>query len=93
MLQRAVRMYCVKGMREFKVNDSNRSVWRLICKRHTQGCRWLLRGIVKPDGLWEITKFHPKHTCDMGQSRADHFNLDINMIAHVLLKHIEETPR
>ncbi|XP_059285702.1 uncharacterized protein LOC132039176 [Lycium ferocissimum] len=80
-------------MREFKVDDSNKSVWRLICKRYTQGYRWLLRGIAKPDGLWEITKFHPKHTCDMGQSRADHFNLDINMIAHVLLKHIEETPR
>ncbi|XP_059294526.1 uncharacterized protein LOC132047507 [Lycium ferocissimum] len=80
-------------MREFKVNDSNKSVWRLICKPHTQGCRWLLWGIAKPDGLWEITKFHPKHTYDMGQSRADHFNLNINMIAHVLLKHIEETPR
>ncbi|XP_059292428.1 uncharacterized protein LOC132045868 [Lycium ferocissimum] len=93
MLQRAVRMYCIKDMREFKVDDSNKSIWRLVCKRKTQGCRWLLRGIVKPDGLWEITKFHPKHTCDMGQSRADHFNLDINMIAHVLLKHIEETPR
>ncbi|XP_059295349.1 uncharacterized protein LOC132048666 [Lycium ferocissimum] len=91
ILQRAVRMYFVKDMREFKVDDSNRSVWRLICRRHTQGYRWLLRGIAKPDGLWEITKFHPKHTCDMEQSRADHCNLDINMIAHVLLKHIEET--
>ena len=86
-------MYYIKDMREFKVDRSNTKIWRLVCRRRYQGCEWLLRGIVKPDGMWAITKFRERHTCDMEENRADHYNLDTNMIAQVLLKDIAETPR
>ena len=92
-LQRAVKSYCFKDMREFKVDQSTSKIWRLVCRRRYQGCEWLLRGIVKPDGMWAITKFRERHTCDMEENRADHYNLDTNMIAQVLLKDIAETPR
>ncbi|XP_059291974.1 uncharacterized protein LOC132045411 [Lycium ferocissimum] len=45
------------------------------------------------DSMWIITKFYPRHTCDMGENQANHFNLDTNMIAQVLLVHVAETPR
>ncbi|XP_059298123.1 uncharacterized protein LOC132050779 [Lycium ferocissimum] len=93
VLQRAVKIYCFKDMREFKIDQSNTKIWRLVCRRRYQGCEWLLREIVKPNGMWAITKFRERHTCDMEENRADHYNLDTNMIAQVLLKDVAESPR
>ncbi|XP_059311423.1 glycine-rich RNA-binding protein blt801-like [Lycium ferocissimum] len=32
-LQRAVKIYCFKDMREFKVDQSTSKIWRLVCRR------------------------------------------------------------
>ncbi|XP_059310540.1 uncharacterized protein LOC132061870 [Lycium ferocissimum] len=83
----------VEGMREFKVDDSTRKLWRLVCKRKNQGCQWMLRGKETAEKMWTISKFYTRHTCDMGDLPDDHCNLDTNMIVAVLVGDIAKSPR
>ncbi|XP_059301949.1 uncharacterized protein LOC132053873 [Lycium ferocissimum] len=91
-LQQAVKIYCIKEMRDFKVDQSRTKIWRLVCRRRYQkGQRSYLRELLSSMvcGLSAIAK----GTYDMEDNRADHYNLDTNMIAQVLFKDVVETPR
>ncbi|XP_047253031.1 uncharacterized protein LOC124887418 [Capsicum annuum] len=84
-LQRAVRLYHFKEGREFFVVKSGKEVFRICCKRAYEGCLFKLCTTKNSsNNLWKIGKYIEKHTCNMGDCRGGHFNLDINVIAAVL---------
>ncbi|XP_059309648.1 uncharacterized protein LOC132060707 [Lycium ferocissimum] len=58
-----------------------------------QDCQWMLCGKEPDDKMWIISKFYPKHACDVGECAHDHFNLDIDMIVNVLVDDIAQSPR
>ena len=93
-LQRAVKLYHIKEGKDFFVVKSGKEVIRVFCKRADQGCSFNLCATKdSSNNLWKIGKYIGEHTCNMGDCHGGHFNLDINMIANVLVPYIEKTPR
>ncbi|PHT78525.1 hypothetical protein T459_16577 [Capsicum annuum] len=59
-----------------------------------QGCSFKLCATKdSSNNLWKIDKYIGEHTCNMGHCRGGHNNLDVDMIATVLVPYIEKTPR
>ncbi|PHU14192.1 hypothetical protein BC332_15397 [Capsicum chinense] len=59
-----------------------------------QGCSFKLCATKdSSNNLWKIDKYIGEHTCNMGHCRGGHNNLDVDMIATVLVSYIEKTPR
>lgn len=94
MLQRAVKLLHFRMVREFSVVKSTKIHWRVGCKRADQGCEFKLTVCMsKKDNMWKIITYEEGHTCDMVACCEGHFNLDINMIASVLITDLEKMPK
>ena len=93
-LQRAFNLLHLKSAREYHVTKSTKTSWRICCKRADQGCGFKATNYKsKETNMWTIGTYHDEHTCNMGTCREGHFNLNVEMIASILLTDIEKTPR
>ncbi|KAK9082633.1 hypothetical protein Scep_029104 [Stephania cephalantha] len=80
-IQHAVKLYSIKGHRQFVVTHSTPNVWVVSCKKHLDGCDWRLRcSKRKAHGMFEISKYAGPHTCIYAKLSKDHAHLDSTVI-------------
>ncbi|XP_075489376.1 uncharacterized protein LOC142528233 [Primulina tabacum] len=85
----SVKDFSVRVLRrEYIVVQSSPTIWKVKCKNWSEGgdCGWGLRASFRKSlGYFMITKYGDDHTFMSTQVGIDHHNLDVNMIASILL--------
>ena len=90
-LQEAVKFYHTKHDREYVVVETNPKLWVVKCKN---GCTWRLRASKSNDehGYFKITKYNGDHHCMYPHTSQDHVNLDMNVIAKMIISYVKCDP-
>lgn len=90
-LMMAVRLWSMEQCREFQVQESRSTAWKVKCLKSDEGCKWQLRACLKATHkTWEVTKLIPDHTCTSTASTNDHRHLQSRIIARRIVHFIKE---
>ena len=72
------------------VVETNPKLWVVQCKN---GCTWRLRASKKLlTSGFQITQYNGDHHCVYPHSSQDHVNLDINLIAKLIMGYVQRDP-
>ena len=89
-LMMAVRLWSMEQCREFQVQESRSTAWKVKCLKSDEGCKWQLRACLKATHkTWEVTKLISDHTCISMASSNDHRHLQPRIIARKIVHFIK----
>lgn len=94
-VQRAVKLWSIKELREYKVRESTPTTWYVRCKARnsTPPCNWQLRATLRSShNMWMIVTLADEHTCVRVSNRNDHRQLSGDIIAEHIIPHIINGP-
>ena len=76
-------------MIENTVVETNPKLWVVQCKN---GCTWRLRTSENRHGFFQITKYNGDHHCVYRHTSQGHVNLDMNLIANIIIGYVNKAP-
>ncbi|XP_027367983.1 uncharacterized protein LOC113873840 [Abrus precatorius] len=90
---RAIKCYSIANGVDYKVVESEPSIFYCKYVRYEIDYGWLLRATFrKNEFIWEIRKYNGPHTCTRGRISQDHTKLDSDTIAECIKPMVESDP-